>query len=529
MSIKLRFTLLIGSLLLGLVCALLIQQWLEYRELARNRSHLRQQQAQQLDHWLTATADSLGRYAAECAAGFAGNDPAWMLTDPDDSGAAAIWIARADGSLIRTVAAPGLAAPPLTMENIRTWSQLPPPERFFAEAAGRLLELRTHPIPPSAALPGSGWVIAARPWDESQLRLLAQLTEGTVQLRQQESAAPLPVHSQTRTLADWQNQPLRTLVIEYPEKGDAGFWWIISPQLPLFLAFGLLLVAAMGVSLQQWVLHPLARIDTSLTQGDSRSIQALRAHQDEFGRIARLVDETHAQQHQLRQEIAKRQRSEHALQSSEEQLRHTLEERIRLGRDLHDSVIQSLYATGMGLAGVRALLATEQAEAVARLGQIQAALNATIHDVRNFITGLEPEVLRQQTFAQAIEDLLKQMQDLGPARGTCSIDTALADRLTLTQRANLLQITREAVSNALRHSDAARVWVTLKPDAIQGLCFEIGDDGRGFEPDLSNQSGGHGLENLAQRAHELGAVFTTHSGPGHGTRLQFVFNPRESS
>ena len=529
MSIRLRFTLLIGSLLLGLVCALLLQQWLEQRELTRHRDLLRQQQTRQLDHWLTATADSLGSYVAECAAGFASADPEWSLTDPDDSGVAALWITRADGSLIRTMAAPGLVAPPLTAEEISSWTETPPPGRFFAEADGRLLELRVQPIPPGVALPGSEWVIAARPWDGGHLRLLSQLTEATLQLRPPDSGAALPGGSQIRILADWQNRPLRQLVVAYSETGDTGLWWIISPRLPLFLAFGFLLVTAMGLSLQQWVLRPLANINTSLAQGDSRSIQALRANQDEFGRIARLIEETHTQQHRLRQEIEKRQRSEHALQSSEEQLRHTLEERIRLGRDLHDGVIQSLYATGMGLAGVRALLATGQTEAATRLEQIREALNATIHDVRNFITGLEPEVLRQQTFAQAIEDLLKQMQELGPARGTCSIDTTLAEHLTLTQRANLLQITREAVSNALRHSAATMVWVTLKPDTIQGVCFEIGDDGRGFDPGPDNKSGGHGLENLARRAHELGAVFTTHSEPGHGTRLQFVFSPKESS
>lgn len=528
MSIRLRFILLIGSLLLGLVCALLLQQWLEHRELAHHRDALREQQIRQLDHWLTATADSLGSYTAECAAGFASADPDWNLADPDDSGVAAIWIARSNGSLIRSVAAPGLAAPPLTAEEIGSWTRSPPPERFFAEADGRLLELRVQPIPPGVSLPGSGWVIAARPWDAGHLRLLSQLTEATLQLRPPDSGAPPPDGSQNRILADWQNRPLRQLVVDYPATGATGFWWIISPQLPLFLAFGFLLVTAMGLSLQQWVLQPLASINTSLTQGDSRSIQALRANQDEFGRIARLIEEAHAQQHRLRQEIEKRQRSEHALQSSEEQLRRTLEERIRLGRDLHDGVIQSLYATGMGLAGVRAQLATGQTEAAARLEQIREALNATIHDVRNFITGLEPEVLSQQTFAQAIEDLLKQMQELGPARGTCSIDATLAERLTLTQRANLFQITREAVSNALRHGAATKVWVTLKPDAGRGVCFEIGDDGRGLNPGPDNKSGGHGLENLARRAHELGAVFTTHSEPGHGTRLQFVFNPKET-
>jgi signal transduction histidine kinase len=431
MRIKLRFALLIGSLLVGLVCALLTQQWLEHRELTRQSRHLHQQQSRQLDRWLTTTADSLDRYTAECAAGFARGAPEWTLADPADSGVTAIWITREDGSLLRTIAAPGLAAPPLPANEISLWIQTPPPERFFAEVNGRLLELRVHPLPADTNWSVAGWAVAARPWDDGHLSLLALLTEGKVGLRDPASAAPAPAGSQVRTLSDWRGAALRTLVVEYPDTGDTGLWRMASPHLPLFLGFGLLLITALGLSLQQWVLRPLARINTSLAHGSPQPIMDLRSNQDELGRIARLVEETHARQEELRREIEKRQRTEHALLASEDQLRRALEERIRLGRDLHDGVIQSLYATGMGLAGVRALLAAGQTEAALRLEQIRDSLNATIHDVRNFITGLEPEILRQQTFAQAIEDLLQQMSGLGPARGTCTIDGTLAERLTL--------------------------------------------------------------------------------------------------
>lgn len=523
MSIRFRFALLFGSLLLGFASALVLQQWLEQREQQRTGPWLQAQQSRLLDHWLKTTAETLERYTAESVAGLAAVEdeanPAWSLGDPAEAGIAAVWVLRPNGSPIRTVAAPGLVRPPLGAETIASWNESPPPDHFFAESEAGLLELQVQRLAPSS--PVAGWVIAARQWSESHLRLLSHLAEGTAQLLPAGTAKA--THGLLRTLDDWQGRPLRLLQFTPPAAAEPGLWWRISPHLPLFFAFGLLLIAALGLSLRTWVLGPLGQIDASLAGNDPRPILALREDKAEFGRVARLLEEAHAQRDQLRREVERRRQTESALLASEDQLRRSLDERIRLGRDLHDGVIQSLYATGMGLAGIRALLQTDQTEAAARLEQSRAALNATIHDVRNFIVGLEPEALRQQTFAQAVESLLGQMQELRPARCSCEIDAVLAAQLTLSQRANLLQITTEAVSNALRHGEASQVDVSLRAAPDGGAVYAIGDDGRGFDP--AREAGGHGRTNLAQRARELGAELTTDSGPGRGTRLQFAFRP----
>jgi signal transduction histidine kinase len=77
----------------------------------------------------------------------------------------------------------------------------------------------------------------------------------------------------------------------------------------------------------------------------------------------------------------------------------------------------------------------------------------------------------------------------------------------------------------MRHGQATRIWVTLQPAADRSVLFAISDDGCGFQPGSGHHDGGRGLDNLAQRARELGAVFTTESEPSHGTRLQFTFTP----
>jgi signal transduction histidine kinase len=180
----------------------------------------------------------------------------------------------------------------------------------------------------------------------------------------------------------------------------------------------------------------------------------------------------------------------------------------------------------MGLGGVRDVLLPQQNELASQLDQTRGILNETIHDVRNFISGLEPEALKAQSFTQAVNALLATMQAIRPLRATVSIDDHLAQRLTLAQRVHALQIAREAVSNALRHGAAGHVTVTLHEQ--KGTAeFEIVDDGRGF--DTKSPVPGRGLQNLAERARELGGELVLRSKPGAGTSVKLIFTSPVSS
>jgi signal transduction histidine kinase len=325
-----------------------------------------------------------------------------------------------------------------------------------------------------------------------------------------------------RALADWKGHPVRTLRVDYqtPELEQVlrVDWW----QSQLFVAFGVLVLAGVGFSVHAWVLRPLNSIGQSLARLDPQPVQALSREKTELGRVAQLVLGSFEQRAALEREIAERARTQQALEHSEATLRRTLEERARLGRDLHDGVIQSLYAAGMGLAGIRALLRPDQAEAATRIQQTSSTLNETIHDVRNFIIGLEPEALKQQTFSHAVTALLDTMHGVRPFRSTVEIDEALAARLTLAQRVHALQITRESVSNALRHGAANAITVALRK-AGEFAEFEITDDGAGFDP-TGLHGAGRGLKNLADRARELGAELTVDSQPGKGARVKLTFS-----
>ena len=216
-------------------------------------------------------------------------------------------------------------------------------------------------------------------------------------------------------------------------------------------------------------------------------------------------------------DITERKQAEEALQESEQRLRRSLEERVQLGRDLHDGIIQSIYAVGLGLQECRNLVIQDPSAAQARLARSISDLNTVIRDVRDFIVGLEPEALKGRDFNAALQSLVATMSRAHAALFSFDIDARAAEALNARQAAHLLQIAREAMTNSLRHAGAQSTVVTLKR---QNGCvrLEVLDDGVGFEQGPS-AGRGHGLRNIAARASELGACSEILSAPGKGTRV----------
>ncbi len=179
-------------------------------------------------------------------------------------------------------------------------------------------------------------------------------------------------------------------------------------------------------------------------------------------------------------DVTERKRAEEALQESERRLRRSLAEREQLGRDLHDGIIQSIYAIGLGLQECRNLIKQDPALAEARLTRAIADSNAVIRDVRNFIVGMEPEALKGSEFQTALQSLVSTLSTGESARFLFDIEPQAAELLNARQAAHLLQIAREAMSNSLRHAQAKTTSVSLKS---QNGCLrlEVSDDGVGFE------------------------------------------------
>jgi len=276
----------------------------------------------------------------------------------------------------------------------------------------------------------------------------------------------------------------------------------------------ILLVLALGLLV---VLVTALLINTRHLPGpEARATDSRVALGKEFDSLRHLATTNLQQGADLRRERSERLRADEDLHFQQILLNRSLEEKIQLGRELHDGIIQSLYATGLTFEAAKNQLAQDPAEAARQLDTGLKALNATIRDVRSYISGLSPENLRQQSFADSVRSLTQTLTGGRSTEFEVKIDDSTAARLTDAQSTDLLQIIREAVSNGLRHGNASKITVRLHESAGEiGLLIQ--DNGQGF--DLAKlTSRGHGLDNLQARAERIGATMRITSAIGEGTR-----------
>jgi signal transduction histidine kinase len=206
---------------------------------------------------------------------------------------------------------------------------------------------------------------------------------------------------------------------------------------------------------------------------------------------------------------------EYARLQGELQRLAVLEDRERIAKELHDGAIQALFAVGMGLQG-SALLAGDP-ELRDRLQNAVEELDRVIRDLRNYIFGLRPGILADRQLDQALQGLVEEFQRRTGMVAVAEVDPAAAAELA-GRAGDVVQLTREALSNVSRHAKAVTCRVSLYTDEHGGV-LEIDDDGRGFDP--SRPTGpGQGLRNLRERAAGLGGRAQVDSTPGQGTRVR---------
>lgn len=210
-------------------------------------------------------------------------------------------------------------------------------------------------------------------------------------------------------------------------------------------------------------------------------------------------------------------RTEEALVTSERQSHQLLIARERLFRDLHDHIIQAIYAIGMQLEACQRLLRDDRRDTATQLAQIIRGLNDVIRDVRRYIAGFEPQIPGGPRLHAELAKLVKTIGATGALRFRLNVDPLAVARLTPQQAEHVLHIAREALSNGLRHSHAKQAGLSLQ-GADTGVRLEISDDGAGFDPEAARQNG-DGLSNMEFRTQQIGGRLEILSSPGHGVKI----------
>ena len=191
-----------------------------------------------------------------------------------------------------------------------------------------------------------------------------------------------------------------------------------------------------------------------------------------------------------------------------------IEDRDRIARDLHDTVIQRLFALGLSLQGTARMVG--RPDVATRIEGAVVELDGVIRQLRSAIFDLETP-LEDTGIRRAVLDLA---QELSPMVGSTvrvsfegPVDTAVEPRLA----EHLLASLREALTNVGKHAHASTVSVAVSVD--EELCLEVVDDGVGFTDGDGDGTGGHGLRNLQNRAQKFEGSLEVSVPRGGGTRL----------
>ncbi len=195
-----------------------------------------------------------------------------------------------------------------------------------------------------------------------------------------------------------------------------------------------------------------------------------------------------------------------------------LEERERIGMDLHDGIIQSIYAVGLTLEHARLLMPDDPAASQTRIDQAINDLNSTIRDIRAYILDLRPRQLHDDNLLSGIQRLVSEFRANTLVEVTLQVPQDGVTGLPDVQTLALFHICQEALANVAKHARATHVEVSVWVTTERAL-LEVRDDGRGFNIDKTRLALGHGLSNMQTRAHNVGGEVEIVSEPGEGTSV----------
>lgn len=194
-----------------------------------------------------------------------------------------------------------------------------------------------------------------------------------------------------------------------------------------------------------------------------------------------------------------------------------IEERNRLARELHDSVTQKLFGIVLTAEAAGTLLDQDSERARAQLARLQELAAEAMEELRSLIFELRPGSLEGEGLATTLRkhvDVLRRVHS-----SEISLRVTGVPKLPAAVEAEVFRIAQEALHNALRHSHAQRLALSLR-EREGGVTLTVSDDGVGFDPeDPGLRSRRLGLTSMQERAHALGTALQIDSRPGEGTTI----------
>ncbi|UFT98623.1 sensor histidine kinase [Radiobacillus kanasensis] len=191
------------------------------------------------------------------------------------------------------------------------------------------------------------------------------------------------------------------------------------------------------------------------------------------------------------------------------------EERNRLARELHDSVSQELFAASMMVSAITEGNVNWDDLTAKQLQQVEMMIQQSQLEMRALLLHLRPVALKDKSLTDGMKQLLEELKQKVPIEVTWKMEPV---PLSKGVEDHLFRIFQESVSNTLRHSKARSldIWLNERDGFV---ILRVMDDGIGFDLEES-QSGSYGLQNMKERAAEVGATLRVVSIPNQGTRLE---------
>lgn len=259
-------------------------------------------------------------------------------------------------------------------------------------------------------------------------------------------------------------------------------------------------------------------------------IQRVERHLDEVAKGQKLSDDDdpYKELEKIRHHVGQiqekiRLQTEHAqrlvterAQEREKSLQEiVVQERNRLARELHDSVSQQLFAASMMMSAINETNPPEDASIRKQLQMVEKMIHQSQLEMRALLLHLRPVPLKGKSLQEGVDELLVELTQKVPMKIDWKVEDFTIDKGVEDQ---LFRVLQESVSNTLRHAKASSLHVMLI-ERDETIIMRVVDDGIGFDMDQAKTSS-YGLENMRERAYQIGGTFKIVSLPNEGTRLE---------